>query len=126
PALEDQHHLLAGLLDPALHLEQLDLERPLALLVFMPGHLVVVGIPLAPGLGVVAVGVRDQLGQRILGLLDLPVTGTSGGTGRAGRVRSRSRLNSVAVGTRHIAIITQPRRGPPPGREPRWCSKSAW
>ncbi len=49
PALADHHHAGPGVLDPALQLQQFDLQDPLRPLVLRPPDLPVVGVVLAPG-----------------------------------------------------------------------------
>ena len=48
-ALEHHDDALAGVLDPGLHLEQLDLQQPLGHLVLAAGHPLVVRVALPPG-----------------------------------------------------------------------------
>ena len=54
--LEDDHHLLAGLLDPVLEAQQLDLQPALLELVLRAPQPLVVGVALPPGLDPPAVG----------------------------------------------------------------------
>jgi hypothetical protein len=49
PALEDDHDLLAGVLDPVLELDQFDLQHALGMLVIVARHPLVVRIVLPPG-----------------------------------------------------------------------------
>ncbi|MNN72783.1 hypothetical protein D3C81_1888470 [compost metagenome] len=44
PPFEQHYHALAGVLDPALYLQQLDLQRVLGLLVFLAAHAGRVGV----------------------------------------------------------------------------------
>jgi hypothetical protein len=50
PALEQHHQPLARVLDPVLQLQQLDLQHALGAVVLGPGHPLVVGVVLPPGL----------------------------------------------------------------------------
>ena len=61
-------HALAGLLDPRLHLEQLDLEQPLVPLVLRPGHALVVRVTLAPRVQDPAVRPQQQRVVEVLGV----------------------------------------------------------
>ena len=59
PCLQVRHDdddALAGLLHPGLHLEQLDLEQTLGVLVLPPRHALLVRVALAPGVHGTAVG----------------------------------------------------------------------
>ncbi len=58
--LADDHDARPGLLDPALHLQQLDLEDPLAPLVLPAAQLPVVGVVLPPGANGGAVGLTQE------------------------------------------------------------------
>jgi hypothetical protein len=58
-ALEEHHDPLTGVLDPGLHLEQLDLQGPLDDLVLVPGHPLVVGVVLLPCGDLTPVGVQE-------------------------------------------------------------------
>jgi hypothetical protein len=58
-ALEHHHQLLAGVLDPALQPEQLDLQLALLDLVLAAVHPLAVGVALAPGVDPVALGVEQ-------------------------------------------------------------------
>jgi hypothetical protein len=61
-AFEEDHHPLAGLLDPGLELEQLDLQAVFLLLVGLAGHQVLVGVgAFAPALGELVVRVGGSL-----------------------------------------------------------------
>src|ERR1700710_148961 len=67
--LEQQHDPLPALLDPALHFQQLDLQRALGAFVFGATHPLVVGIPLAPRLYRSAVGAEQSaLVNRVVGI----------------------------------------------------------
>jgi hypothetical protein len=59
-ALEQHHDPLAGVLDPGLHLQQLDLQGPLADLVLLALHPLGVGVVLAPGVDLPTVRAEQQ------------------------------------------------------------------
>ncbi|MEI2642990.1 MAG: hypothetical protein V9G10_11845 [Candidatus Nanopelagicales bacterium] len=72
PALEDHDDPLAGLLDPALHLEQFDLQQPLLKFVLAAVQPLGVGVALAPGVDRVTLR-ADQ--DRVVHLVPRPACG---------------------------------------------------
>ena len=68
--LEQHHEPLIGVLDPALRLEQLDLQQPLRLLVVLATESFFVGIALAPGLDRQTVGADEH---RVVDLVEGPL-----------------------------------------------------
>src|SRR5262249_41942611 len=60
PALEDDHEAAARILDPVLELEQLDLEQPFQMIVFLAAQPLGIGIILPPGVHHAPVGVAEH------------------------------------------------------------------
>ena len=91
-ALEDDHDALPGGLHPVLQLDQLDLERPLEVLVLGPRHLLGVRVVLPPGIDHPAVRPAQY---RVI-VLVVVVDGQAGQEGGIGGPVSRQRVESEA------------------------------
>lgn len=72
PALADHHDPLTGFSDPALKLEQFDLQDPLGPLVLLTSDFAVVGVILPPGSDRSAVGIKQHRLLRAAGIHTQP------------------------------------------------------